>query len=110
MIAAFVVAVLLGIGCVCLFVRLKQVESDRDERLARAREANEQLAAHAANNQQKLKALSESSGAGMVVLDQAGRVVHANSAAERILNSGEDKLVGHSLIQATLSTELQAFI
>src|SRR5579862_8971196 len=103
-------AIAATVGCLWLWIRIRRSEIDFAEKLAKTQEANEQLAAHAANYHQKLRALSDSSGAGMVILDQAGRVVHANATAERILNAGRDDLVGHALIQATLSSELQQFI
>lgn len=93
-----------------LFGRFRKAEGDAVEERKSLNEANGQLAAHAANYQQKLRALSDSSGAGMVVLDQRGKVVHTNAAADRILNTTSQGLIGHALIQATLSSEMQQFV
>lgn len=71
---------------------------------------NSRLGAVATNYHLKLRALSESSGAGLIMLDSSGKVVHNNATADRILGCAPDAMVGHSLIQATLSGELQDFV
>src|SRR5579862_4022883 len=93
-----------------LLAKSKRVERQTTAELNRVQEANGQLASHAANYQQKLRALSDSSGAGMVVLDAKGVVIYTNATADRILNVEPDSQIGHSLIQATLSIELQQFV
>src|SRR5579862_4711605 len=85
MIWVVVLCAVLGTLCAFLYVKLSQAKLEAADEVTRIKEANGQLAAHAANYQQKLKALSESSGAGMVILDRQGKIVHTNSAAERIL-------------------------
>jgi len=91
-------------------LRSRQSDPGFAEEISKLKEANGQLAAHAANYHDQLRALSDSSGAGMIVLDPRGAVVHANAAAGRILNSVKGELVGHALIQATLSSEMQQFV
>lgn len=102
--------VILAAANAFLFARSRKAKSDAVDEWKNLNDANGQLAAHAANYQQKLRALSDSSGAGMVVLDQKGKVVHTNAAADRILNTTSQGLVGHALIQATLSSEMQQFV
>ncbi|MEZ0325097.1 MAG: sensor histidine kinase [Fimbriimonas sp.] len=82
-------------------------QSARMEALLHEKEA---LEVRAALTQQKLKALSDSSGAGIVILTNQGVVVHINHAAEQVFGLEPDSLAGHSLIQATLSNELQDFV
>ncbi|HVT13486.1 MAG TPA: ATP-binding protein [Fimbriimonadaceae bacterium] len=110
MIGLVLLCVVLAAGNLFLFARYRKSESDSLEKQRELKAANGRLAAHAANNNQKLRALSASSGAGMVILDQKGRVVHTNTAGERILNTTSEELVGHALIQATLSSEMQQFV
>jgi two-component system phosphate regulon sensor histidine kinase PhoR len=90
-------------------VRLGNSSRKTREELQAANDRSAAEAALAANYQQKLRALSESSGAGIVMLDAQGRVVHTNATAERILGVDPGAVVGHALLQATLSRELQDF-
>jgi two-component system, OmpR family, phosphate regulon sensor histidine kinase PhoR len=103
-------AILFGAVCIILIVQIRRTRQANSEELKKLQADNSKLAAHAANYQQKLRALSDSSGAGVVVLDGKGTVVHTNSTAEKILNAESQGLVGHALIQATLSAEMQAFV
>ena len=105
-----VLAALFSVGCVVLWIQLNKARHANAEKIRELEESGSRLATHAANAEQKVKALSQSSGAGVIVLDNKGVVVHANSTAERILNSGPDGLKGHALIQATLSSEMQDFV
>ncbi|HTQ10250.1 MAG TPA: ATP-binding protein [Fimbriimonadaceae bacterium] len=100
------------IAACSLYVALRLRHADRDlaDEVVKLKAANDQLAAHAANCHDQLRALSDSSGAGMVILDPKGTVVHANTAAARIFGKGEGDLVGHALIQATLSGDMQQFV
>jgi two-component system, OmpR family, phosphate regulon sensor histidine kinase PhoR len=110
MIWILVPAVLLAGACGALILRISQLRYSHANELEKLHEDNSRLATHAANYQQKLRGLSESSGAGVVVLDNKGTVVHTNSTAERILDTQPHGLVGHALIQATLSAEMQEFV
>src|SRR5439155_22734324 len=110
MIWALVVCGILCAVSAYLIHRIKLTQTEGAAELSRIKDANGQLAAHAANYQQKLRAPSDSSGPGMIILDQQCKIIHTNSAVERILNVERDGVVGHSLIQATLSAELQEFV
>lgn len=110
MIVVAALAILLAVACAILWVQLNRVRHANDATIRELEEAGNRLATHAANAEQKAKALSQSSGAGVIVLDPKGTVLHANTAAERILNSGPDGLKGHSLLQGTLSGEMQEFV
>lgn len=100
----------LVLACAYLLLKLRQTKQESTRRLQEANAAGTSLAAISANNQQKLKALSDSSGAGIVMLDERGKIVHTNANADRILGCDPDSMVGRALIQATLSSELQDFV
>ncbi len=104
------VAIALGAACAWLVVKLREERAQCAQEVAEAQREREALEARATLTQQKLKALSESSGAGIVILTNQGIVVHVNNAAEQVFGLEPDSLAGHSLIQATLSNELQDFV
>jgi len=102
--------IVLGGLCAFLLVLLRRLAGEARRRLREEHEAGTSLAALSANYHQKLRALSDSSGAGIVMLDEQGVVIHTNAAVDRIFGLEPDAMVGHALIQATLSTELQDFV
>lgn len=110
MIGFVILSILLAAACVYLILHVRQIQQHSVEEIQKLQEANNSLAAHAANYQQKLRALSDSSGAGVVVLDSKAKVVHVNSTATKILKVDPAELIGHGLIQATLSGDLQEFV
>ena len=77
--------------------QIQRIESTKDRQLAKAKNYN-----------QKLQALSEASGASVIMVDEKGIIVHANSTAQATFDLGNDSLKGKSLIQATLSTDILA--
>jgi two-component system phosphate regulon sensor histidine kinase PhoR len=110
MIWAVAVSIVLAGLCVWLFSELQRAKQHSEIRAEKLRDSAKSLAADAAIYKQELNVLSQSSGAGILMLDKAGVVVHANAAAERMLNAGPDGLVKKSLIQATFSAELVQFV
>lgn len=109
MAALIALTVALALACAGLtasLLRARAAAADRERELARA---GAEAAAKAENYRQKLRALAESTGAGIVMLDSRGVVLHTNSSADRILHCEPESLVGHALIQATLSGEMQQF-
>jgi len=72
-------------------------------------EEGTQHAVHAANYRLKLNALTQSSGAAIVMLDERGTVVHANSIAEAILGVEPESLAGHPFSETSISNELRDF-
>ncbi|MEA2553453.1 MAG: two-component system, OmpR family, phosphate regulon sensor histidine kinase PhoR [Fimbriimonadaceae bacterium] len=104
------VSIVLAGVCVWLFSELQRAKQHSDQRAEELRSSAKALAADAAIYKQKLNALSQSSGAGILMLDKSGTVVHANVTAERMLNAEPDGLLKRSLIQATFSAELQQFV
>lgn len=63
--------------------------------------------AKAQNANQKLEAVSNTSGAAVIMHDRSANIVHANVAATKMFRG--DALKGKSLIQATLSSEIAEF-
>jgi two-component system, OmpR family, phosphate regulon sensor histidine kinase PhoR len=104
-----VCAILAGVS-VYLFLVLSREKRKSDAHAAELRDGAAKLAAQAANYQQKLRALSDISAAGILMLNERGSVLHANTTAERLFNTTSEGVVGHSLIQATLSSDLQEFV
>jgi len=71
---------------------------------ARARQETKAQTYH-----QKLRAVSETSGAAVVMIDSNGSVVHTNTTGERMFATKSGEMLGKSLIQTTLSSELLDF-
>lgn len=82
--------------------RLAEVQIEAD---ARVEAAN----ASAANYHQKLRALSDSSGAAVIMTNESGVIVNANRFAESLFSTEPDWLVGKPLVQATLIADLHDF-
>jgi two-component system phosphate regulon sensor histidine kinase PhoR len=102
--------ILLLVACAFLAYLVVRVSSDARDRLHHAHEAASKIAALSENYHQKLKALSESSGAGILMLDERGVIVHSNVTADEILECQPGAMIGRALIQATLSSEMQQFV
>ncbi len=67
------------------------------------------IQASANNYHQKLRALSDSSGAAVIMTNEAGVIVNANRFAEAMFAAEPDWLIGKPLVQATLIADLQDF-
>jgi two-component system, NtrC family, nitrogen regulation sensor histidine kinase NtrY len=70
----------------------RELSSQRDQLVA----ANEQLV----ERRQFMEAVLAGVSAGVLGLDEAGRITIANSSAERLLATTVDKLVGRALVEA----------
>lgn len=105
-----VLVTLLVAACGFLVYLLLRISAEARKRLQDASRTAIQIAALGENYHQKLRALSDSSGAGIVMLDERGIVVHSNATAESMLGCESDSMIGHALIQATLSSEMQEFV
>ncbi|HJP82717.1 MAG TPA: ATP-binding protein [Fimbriimonadaceae bacterium] len=101
---------LLIAACALLAYFLIRIKSESRCRLEEADAIAQRLAATSENYHQKLRALSESSGAGILMIDHRGIVVHSNAIADEILGGEPESMIGHALIRATLSSEMQHFV
>lgn len=77
--------------------RSRQLQAQRDRWEAKCRNAN-----------LKLEAVSETSGAAIVMVDSSGKVVHANSTAAKLLSTDGETPVGCSLLDFPNSSNLLA--
>ncbi len=99
----------LAMAALWLFTALRAARESHGRELTLLRGQQAVLQNRSLHAEHKLKALSESSGAGIVILNAKGLVVQINRAAEQLFGLEPESLIGHSFIQATLSNNLQEF-
>ncbi len=87
-----VTCVLLALGLLYQRTRLIRQRLSARSDIDRLHSNGAKVAAQAANYRLKLNALSASSGAGILMLDDTGTVVHTNLAAVEILDGKPDNL------------------
>jgi two-component system phosphate regulon sensor histidine kinase PhoR len=87
---------------------LARQEAARRAEADMARAECERAARESASLRQEYEALLEECGAGALVLDAAGTILRANQTARRLLGAPLQTLTGKTLLQATLSDELDA--
>ena len=90
-----------------LFLRAERTRLKKEIATLEAARSRQEIKAQTYN--QKLRAVSETSGAAVVMIDSSGSVVHTNSTADRMFGTKAGQMLGKSLIQTTLSSELLDF-
>lgn len=102
-----VATLVLALACVLTLIAWHFNRRDLLNRLEATTALRDRWEAKAQNANQKLEAVSNTSGAAVLMHDRSANIVHANAAAARMFRTEE--LKGHSLIQATLSSEISEF-
>lgn len=100
---------LLVIGCCALYFLRRNERAAFEEKVEAMEVVRARLESKSQTYNLKLRAVSETSGAGVVMIDSSGVVVHTNSTAEKMFSLRQGEMVGKSLIQTTLSSELLDF-
>lgn len=103
------IGLMLGAACAVLALMLRQSADLARAEAAKLNEAATSLAAAHADARRRLKAVSDSSQAGILVLDDRGVILSANTAVERLFDSRGD-LEGQTVIAATMSKVLHDFV
>ena len=103
-------AIALALLCGWLGHRIHTITAESAKRLQDTETARASLASLSTNYHEKLRAVSATSGAGIIMVDEQGRVLHTNDTADQILGCEPSSIVGKALIQATMSAELQEFV
>lgn len=103
------VCLVLGAACVVLALMLRQSAELARAETTKLNEAATRLAAAHEDARRRLKAVSDSSQAGILMLDDRGVILSANPAVERLFDARGD-LEGQTVIAATMSKVLHDFI
>ncbi|MBL8064500.1 MAG: PAS domain S-box protein [Chthonomonadaceae bacterium] len=100
---------LLAIALIIALMVLARERTTHSQIVQRLEESRDRRKRKALNYNLKLRAVSETSGAAIVMVDTLGTVVHANTTAEEMFDIAEGEMVGRPLIQCTLSNDLVQF-
>jgi two-component system, OmpR family, phosphate regulon sensor histidine kinase PhoR len=90
--------------------RLKAALASAKNQAVDISEARQRAEQERSSLQAEYDALLDRAGSGVVLLDDRGSILSANSTARRLLGSPFQVLEGRSLLQATLSEELDGLI
>lgn len=103
---ATAIAIILAVAIIALAITYYRERLQLKNQIQRTEATKNRQLAKVKNYSQKLQSLSETSGASVIMVDENGIIVHANSTAQSMFDVGGESLRGKSLIQATLSSDI----
>ncbi|MEQ1821984.1 MAG: ATP-binding protein [Fimbriimonadaceae bacterium] len=107
---AITIIATLAVTLAILVVALRRTQQRCQQAVENAVSQFDEAQLAAENGQRKLRALSDSSGAAVIMTNEAGVIVNANRFAETLFNTEPDWMVGKPIVQATLMAALQDFV